>query len=129
MTAPGPLEEEARLLVEAAREWAARTFPDADAHGATGSAECCWCPLCRAVAAVRSPDAAQRVAGAVTAAASALAGVLDAVTAPRDPGAGPQGAARPDAGPPSGAARPRAWSPPVAEPAPPSPQPIPLDGD
>ncbi|CAA9275013.1 MAG: hypothetical protein AVDCRST_MAG41-3182, partial [uncultured Corynebacteriales bacterium] len=82
---PGPLGEEARLLVEAAREWAARTFPDAERHLAT----CQWCPVCRGVAALRSPDVGEKVALAVTAAATALAAVLDSVSAP------PAGAAEP----------------------------------
>jgi hypothetical protein len=82
VTAPGPLGDEARALVEAARDWAARTFPDLDAHVATGSAECQWCPVCRAVAALRTPETADRIAGAVTAAAGALAAVLEAITTP-----------------------------------------------
>jgi hypothetical protein len=82
VTAPGPLGDEARALVEAARDWAARTFPDAGTHLATDSAECQWCPVCRAVAALRTPETADRIAGMVTVAAGALAAVLDAVTAP-----------------------------------------------
>ena len=82
MTAPGPLGDEARALVEAARVWAARTFPELDAHVATGAAECQWCPVCRAVSALRAPETADRIAGAVTAAAGALATVLDALTTP-----------------------------------------------
>ncbi|HEY6749604.1 MAG TPA: hypothetical protein VI357_28285 [Mycobacteriales bacterium] len=91
MTAPGPIGDEARALVAAARDWAARTFPDVEAHLATGSAECQWCPLCRAVAALRTPETADRIAGADTAAAGALAAVLDALTtAPaREPDPGP----------------------------------------
>jgi hypothetical protein len=76
VTAPGPLGDEARALVEAARDWAARTFPESH------SAECSWCPGCRAVAALRSPGTADRIAGAVTAAAGALAAVLESLTAP-----------------------------------------------
>ncbi|HEY7104189.1 MAG TPA: hypothetical protein VH573_21345 [Mycobacteriales bacterium] len=78
MTAPGsgPLGQEARALVDAAREWAARTFPESH------SAECQWCPVCRTVAALRDPDVADRVAGAVTAAAGTLASLLDAFTRP-----------------------------------------------
>jgi hypothetical protein len=79
---PGPLGDEARLLVEAARDWAARTFPDVGAHLATGSAECQWCPLCRAVAALRTPEMADRIAGAVTTAAGAVASLLDALANP-----------------------------------------------
>jgi len=71
---PGPLGQEAQALVEAARDWAARTFPDSH------SAECQWCPVCRTVAALRDPDVADRVAGAVTAAAGTLASVLDSLT-------------------------------------------------
>ena len=73
---PGPLGEEARALVDAARDWAARTFPESH------SAECQWCPVCRTVAALRDPEVADRVAGAVTAAAGTLAALLDAVTRP-----------------------------------------------
>jgi hypothetical protein len=90
VTTPGPLGDEARALVEAARDWAARTFPDAGNHLATGSAECQWCPLCRAVAALRTPETADRIAGAVTAAAGALAAILDAVTTPPPPGPAPE---------------------------------------
>jgi hypothetical protein len=85
MTAPGPLGDEARALVEAARDWAARTFPDLDTHVATGSAECQWCPVCRAVAALRTPELTDRITGAVTVAAGALASVLDALTGPPAP--------------------------------------------
>lgn len=81
--AAGPLGEEARRLVEAARDWAVRTFPEVDAHVATGSPECCWCPLCRAVAALRSgrPEVTEKVADVLTAGAHALAAVLDAAGA------------------------------------------------
>jgi hypothetical protein len=91
--APGPLGEEALRLVEAARDWAARTFPDA--HLATGSAECCWCPLCRTVAALRGdrPEVSERLAEVMTAAAGALAAVLDAVARPAPP-SDPEPAAR-----------------------------------
>ena len=117
MTAPGPLGEEARLLLEAARDWAARTFPDVQAHLATGSAECQWCPLCRAVAALRTPEATDRLAAALTAAAGALVTVFDTLTAPPQPPADQP----PAAGPP---AQPPAAGPPAA-----AAQPIPLDQD
>ena len=90
MTAPGPLGEEARALVEAARDWAVRTFPESH------STECQWCPVCRTVGALRSPETGEKVAGAVTAAAGMLAGLLDALTSSPDarpahdaPGTGP----------------------------------------
>ena len=90
--APGPLGEEALRLVEAAREWAVRTFPEVDAHVSTGAPECCWCPLCRAVAVLRGdrPEVTERLAEVLTAAAGALAAVLDA--------AGRPAAGRPPAG-------------------------------
>ena len=76
---PGPvggLGEEARALVEAARDWVVRTVPESH------SAECQWCPVCRTVAALRDPDVADRVACAVAAAAGTLASVLDSLTRP-----------------------------------------------
>lgn len=98
---PGPLGEEARLLVEAARDWAARTFPEE--HVATGSAECRWCPVCRGVAALRDPEVADKVAGAVVAAAGALAVLLDAFTADRPPPAADPAPAAARPGPPAAA--------------------------
>jgi hypothetical protein len=88
---PGSLGDEARALVEAARDWAVRAFPESH------SAECQWCPVCRTVAALRDPDVADRVAGAVTTAAGTLASLLDALTrpAPRPP----PGPAQPPPGP------------------------------
>ena len=63
---------------------------------ATGSAECQWCPLCRAVAALRTPEAADRIVAAVTAAAGALAAVFDTLTAsPQPPADQPPAAGRP----------------------------------
>jgi hypothetical protein len=92
--APGPLGEEALRLVEAARQWAVRTFPEVDAPVATGAPECCWCPLCRAVAVLRGdrPEVTEKLAEVVTAAAGALAAVLDAAARPApaaDPPADP----------------------------------------
>ena len=97
-SAPGPLGEEALRLVEAAREWAVRTFPDVaaqSASGATEAPECGWCPLCRAVAVLRGdrPEVTERLAEVVTAAAGALAAVLDAVARPAPP-SDPEPAAR-----------------------------------
>jgi hypothetical protein len=81
---PGPLGEEALRLVEAAREWAVWTFPDAEAHSASGAPECSWCPLCRAVAVLRGdrPEVTERLAEVLTAVAGALAAVLDAAARP-----------------------------------------------
>jgi hypothetical protein len=88
--APGPLAEEALRLVAAAREWAARTFPEVDAHsaaGGPGAPGCSWCPLCRAVAVLRGdrPEVTERLAEVVTAAAGALAAVLDTAGRPPPP--------------------------------------------
>lgn len=107
MTAPGPLGEEARLLVEAARDWAARVLPDGDGHGA----DCSWCPVCRTAAALRTPEVSAALATAVTAAAGALATFLDTLATPPAPDAGPTAEPAPA---------------PVPEPA---PQHIPMDGD
>ena len=81
---PGPLGEEAARLVQAVRDWAARTFPDTDRHLATGAEECRYCPLCQAIAALRGerPEVTERLAGVVTAAAGALAAVAEALTQP-----------------------------------------------
>ncbi len=75
----GDVGAEARALVQAARDWVARTVPESPA------AECQWCPVCRTVAALRDPDVADRVAGAVAAAAGTLASVLDSFTRPAPP--------------------------------------------
>lgn len=109
---PGPLGEEAARLVEAARAWAARTFPDVDAHLSTGAAECRHGPLCRLVAVLRGdrPEVTDRLADAVTAAAGALAAVLEAVS-------------RPAPTTPADAAQPAGPRPPAGV------QPIPLDED
>jgi hypothetical protein len=100
--APGPLGEEALRLVEAAREWAVRTFPEVDTQVATGSPECCWCPLCRTVAVLRGdrPEVTERLAAVLTTAAGALAAVLEAAGRPAGDGgrAGPAGPAGPAAG-------------------------------
>ncbi|GIH18699.1 hypothetical protein [Rugosimonospora africana] len=51
-------------------------------HVATGSAECCVCPLCRAIAAVRdpSPELALKLASGASDLASGLSGVLRSVS-------------------------------------------------
>ena len=94
MTGPAPvggIGEEARALVEAARDWVVRTVPESHA------AECEWCPVCRTVAALRDPEVTDRIAGAVTTAAGVLASALDSLTRPA-PAAPPTGPARTPAG-------------------------------
>jgi hypothetical protein len=61
------------------------------AHGprfSTGSADCCICPVCRVIAALRdpSPELAERLATAVGDLAVGLAGVLRAFSAPASGG-------------------------------------------
>jgi hypothetical protein len=99
----GPLEHEARALVEAARDWVVRTVPESHA------AECQWCPVCRTAAVLRDPEVADRVAGVVSTAASTLAGLLDTLTRPAEPPPPPParpagGTEIPLDGPPAGTA-------------------------
>jgi len=128
--APGPLAEEARRLVEAARDWAVRTFPDVDGHLATGGAQCRWCPLCRAVAGLRAdrPEVTAKLAEVVTAAAGALAAVLDAARPTAGPDADPAGSAG-SAGSGSSGGLGGAGPPAAASTPPGRVEPIPLDED
>ncbi len=48
----GPAEE-ARRLVEALGDWASTRLGTAEAHIATGSAECQVCPICAVISALR----------------------------------------------------------------------------
>jgi len=113
---PGPLGDEATRLVEAVRDWAARTFPDVDRHLATGAEECRYCPVCQAISVLRGqrPEVTERLADAVTAAAGALAAVADALTRP--PTRPPQPARPAQPTTPAGGTAPRV-------------QPIPVDPD
>ncbi len=111
MTETGPLGEEAARLLAAAQEWLHRTVLDpSTARVATGSPECCWCPLCQLVAAARGnrPELAERLAtglAAMTELQGALAGLLRSASeaAAAGQGAAGQAAESPPAGPsPSG---------------------------
>ena len=67
---------------------------------ATGSAECCVCPLCKAIATIRDPDPhfAERLASGVGDLATGLAGVLRAFgTAGAKPAEEPDGTGSSDA--------------------------------
>lgn len=57
---------------------ASQAAKDVNAHVATGSAECQWCPVCRVVHAVRqtSPEVREHLAVAAGALAQAAAGLL-----------------------------------------------------
>jgi hypothetical protein len=59
-------------------EHAARAAHDLDEHLATGSQECTWCPLCRAVHAVRqtSPEVRAHLTSAASSLLQAAAGLL-----------------------------------------------------
>jgi hypothetical protein len=75
---PGPLAEEAAKFIGAAQEWLHRVVLDpSTARVSTGSQECCWCPLCQLVCALRGerPELRERLGDvqvAVTGLLSAL---------------------------------------------------------
>ncbi|MDI1466357.1 hypothetical protein QEZ54_35805 [Catellatospora sp. KI3] len=79
---PGTAREEAERLVAAALA-AATLAANANPHLATGSAECCICPLCKVIAAVRDPDPefVERVATGAGDLAAGLASFLRSVSA------------------------------------------------
>jgi hypothetical protein len=87
-TDPGSVREEAERLVTtvlAAASVAARDLGDPHSGGssmATGDRECCVCPLCRLIAAVRDPDPdfAERLATGAGDLAAAAANMLRAFT-------------------------------------------------
>lgn len=54
-TEPATARQEAEKLVAAVLA-AATVAANAKPHWSTGSAECCVCPLCKVIAAVRDPD-------------------------------------------------------------------------
>ncbi len=72
---------------------AAATVSDINAHLATGSAECTYCPLCRTVHAVRqtSPEVKAHLVGAASSLLQAMTGLLATLPPPRSdeqPGGG-----------------------------------------
>ncbi|GAA3222666.1 hypothetical protein GCM10010532_053530 [Dactylosporangium siamense] len=78
-----PREEAERLVATALA--ALSVAANSTAGFATGSAECCVCPVCKAIAAARDPDPefAERLATGVGDLAVGLAGVLRAFGQPR----------------------------------------------
>lgn len=70
---------------------AAATVSEIDAHLATGSGECTYCPICRTVHAVRqtSPEVKAHLAGAASSFLQAVVGLLATLPPP---------AARPESG-------------------------------
>jgi hypothetical protein len=87
----GSLGDEAAKLLGALAEWAGdhvagplgETVREVDEHIATGEAECLYCPICRAVHAVRetSPEMKAQLAQAGSAFLQAAAGLLSAAGA------------------------------------------------
>ncbi|GAA1413413.1 hypothetical protein [Catellatospora coxensis] len=110
---PGTAREEAERLVAAVLA-AATLAANANPHLATGSPECCVCPLCKVIAAVRDPDPelVERVATGAGDLAAGLASFLrsvsthrpgdaawrDATVHPGAPAAGPEAGAAGEAG-------------------------------
>jgi hypothetical protein len=84
-----PVRDEAERLVAAAiaaLSVASRTLPGLGSRSgfATGSAECCVCPVCRTIAAMREPDPefAERVASGAADLATGVAGLLRSLSRP-----------------------------------------------
>jgi len=91
--AQDPVRDEAERLVAAALgslSMAARGLGAGGRPFATGSDECCVCPICRVIAAMREPDAgvADRLASGAGDLATAVAGILRSFgrVAPTQPG-------------------------------------------
>jgi hypothetical protein len=98
MTDQDPLRDEAHRLVAVALAAASAAANGlAGAHLSTGTAECCVCPICRVIAAMRdpSPDMAERLSEGAADLAAGVASMLRSMagaahrTAPGDPGAPP----------------------------------------
>jgi hypothetical protein len=87
----GSVAEEAVKLLGALSGWAKDVAGDVDEHLATGAPECTYCPVCRAVHAVRdlSPEVKTQFASAATTFLEAAAGLM--ATAGRGPTTPPGG--------------------------------------
>ncbi len=75
MTEPGPLSDELAKFLGAAQELLHRSVIDPSTAGlATGSAECCWCPLCQLISTIRGdrPELVERWGEVQTAIANLL---------------------------------------------------------
>ncbi len=85
MTESAALAQEAARLLGAAQQWLQRAATEPGGVGlATGSPQCCWCPLCQLVAALRGerPELTERLVqalGAVTELQAARAGIVQAL--------------------------------------------------
>jgi hypothetical protein len=83
---PASARQEAEKLV-AALLAAAAVAANANPHWSTGSRECCVCPLCKVIAAVRDPDPEmiERVATGAGDLAAGMASFLRHVSSPAAP--------------------------------------------
>jgi len=101
---PGSARAEAERLVVAALAAVQHAASGAQRERlATGSAECCVCPVCRAIAAARdpSPEFAERLAAGAGELAAGVAALLRSFAGPdpRPPGPRPAAEAEDAAGP------------------------------
>jgi hypothetical protein len=101
----GTAREEAERLVATVLAMAGRSGLGAAASGrwATGSAECCVCPVCRVIASLRDPHpvTAERLATGAGDVATGLASLLRAVSSMAGNAGRPATPQRPPAPPPS----------------------------
>lgn len=83
-----PVSDEARKLVEAFQSWLAAR--PADAPLATGSAECCVCPVCRVIAQARAvrPDAVEHWSNSAVEAVGILRSWIGQAFTPGSPESG-----------------------------------------
>jgi hypothetical protein len=79
-----PIREEAQRLIAAALTAAAAAASQTGGRFANGSAECCVCPICRVIAAMRDPDPdlAGRLAAGAGDLAVGVAGLLRSLATP-----------------------------------------------
>jgi hypothetical protein len=110
-TDPASARQEAERLVATvlATVSSGALFGAVPAHGpvATGSAECCVCPLCRVIAAMRdpNPEFAERVATGAGDFAAGVASLLRSLSTPQPPGPAAGGASAPEPATPDSGSR------------------------
>lgn len=93
MTEPGPLAEELARFLGATHDWLQRSVLDpATARISTGAPECCWCPICQLVSAVRGdrPELLERLGEVQASIVSLLRTVTESAPTPTAPEAGPR---------------------------------------
>jgi hypothetical protein len=130
---PGSAREEAERLVAAALAMVGRFASSTDPHSghdgpkmATGADECCVCPICRTIAAMRDPDPdfTERLATGAGDLAAGVASLLRSFSAP----AGPRPWQTPEQSPPPAEAKAPPAPPTTGGPAPAEPAPPPTAG-